>query len=144
MKLDEDEKEGLEKRLGAGNVIVRWVNPEQMKKELTAFDCGVILRDDKWTNRVAFPNKFSDYIAGGLNIVLSSALVEPYKLAQKYSLQLFDQNNIEESIKELYEIRKQTLEQYIGTCAEMINKELLYDMQVKTAATKLVESLRQQ
>ena len=142
MELANDEKNKLEKKLGGGNVIVRWVNPEQMKKELTAFDCGVILRDNKWTNRVAFPNKFSDYIAGGLNMVLSTALIDPYKLAQEYSLQLFDPDNIDESIEALRATRKHNLVNYIEICKNMIEKELLYDTQVKNEAKNLYEKLQ--
>lgn len=142
MKLDDAEKKKLEERLGSDNVIVRWVNPEQMKKELTAFDCGVILRDEKWTNRVAFPNKFSDYIAGGLNMVLSPALIDPYKLAQKYSLTLFDPTDIANSVRILRETRTHGLSDYIETCKKMIEKELFYDMQVKDEAGMLYMALK--
>ena len=144
MQLGDAEKRELEKRLGIDNVIVRWVKPEQMKEELTAFDCGVLLRDYKWTNRVAFPNKFSDYIAGGLNMVLSQALVDPYRLAQKYSLMLFDPADVTKSVRELREIRGRHLLEHIEICKQMIREELLYDMQVKNEAETLYLELIKQ
>lgn len=144
MNLTDSEVKELEKKLGSKNVIVRWVNPEQMKKELTAFDCGVILRDNTWTNRVAFPNKFSDYIAGGLNMVLSSALVDPFKLAQEYEIPLFDPDDIENSIQILHETRTNGLTNYIKICQKMIDEKLLYDMQVKKEAKNLYEELQNQ
>lgn len=141
MNMDDQEKSNLYSILGAENVIVRWIAPEDMKKELTAYDVGMLLRDYKWTNRVAFPNKFSDYLAGGLSLALSSAVVEPYKIVKKYNLELFDISNIELSIKAIGELRKYKLNDYIEICSDIVSNELLYDKQVEDTCKELVDKM---
>lgn len=131
MRLEDAARQQLYADLGEKNVSVRWVSPEQMKKELRAYDVGVMLRDNKWTNRVAFPNKFSDYLAGGLHLALSEAVVDPYKITQQYKLDLFDVDNINNSIETIRNVRLNNLNEYITICEEIVEKELLYDVQVK-------------
>ncbi|WP_148205593.1 glycosyltransferase family 4 protein [Symbiobacterium thermophilum] len=48
--------------------------PEEVVPALHACDVGFVLREDNWTNRVAFPNKFAEYCAAGLLIVTSPGL----------------------------------------------------------------------
>lgn len=141
MRLAEPEKEKLYSILGKENVLVRWVTPDEMKKELTAYDVGVLLRDYKWTNRVAFPNKFSDYIASGLTLVLSEAVDEPYKLAKKYNLEMFDINNITQSVESIRNLREKQLNQYLAKCMNIVSTELFYEKQVQQNALFLINSM---
>lgn len=141
MDLNEQDKAELISRLGEDKVSIRWVSPDRMKEEITAYDAGALIRDNKWTNRVAFPNKFSDYIAGGLNLIMSEAVVEPYKIALEYGLELFDINNLEKSISALRLNRTQGLQSYISKCQRIINDALLYDVQVRTRGYRLYEDL---
>lgn len=141
MNLDDESKKKVNSILGRDNVIVRWVDPDEMKNELTAFDCGALLRDDKWTNRVAFPNKFSDYVSGGLNLILSKSLREPYKLAKEYNLDLLDFNDLKRSIQKIRNVRTNHLDEYIDKCEKLVHKELNYDIQVGERAKSLIDSL---
>ena len=113
-----------------------------MKKELTAYDVGVMLRDYKWTNRVAFPNKFSDYIASGLNLVLSKAVVDPYKIAREYNIRLFDPTDIRNEILKIQEIRQKKIFDYIKTCQKLVDEELLYSKQVKKNSLELINAMK--
>lgn len=143
MNLDEASKKDLYSILGKENVIIRWVSPEEMKKELTAYDVGVMLRDYKWTNRVAFPNKFSDYIASGLNLVLSKAVVDPYKIAKEYNIRLFDPTDIRNEILKIQEIRQKKLVDYIKICQKLVDEELLYSKQVRKNSVELIKEMKQ-
>lgn len=142
MNLDSEAKKKVNSVLGKDNVIVRWVDPDEMKNELTAFDCGVLLRDDRWTNRVAFPNKFSDYVCCGLGLVLSKSLREPYKLARKYNIELLDLDNLEKSLNDLCEQRTSCLDEYIDKCEKLVHEELNYNTQVRNRAKDLLASLQ--
>ena len=77
-------------------------------------------------------------------MVLSQALVDPYRLAQKYSLMLFDPADVIKSIRELREIRGRHLLEHIEICKQMIREELLYDVQVKNEAETLYLELMKQ
>lgn len=142
MNLDDESKKKVNTILGKDNVIVRWVNPDEMKRELTAFDCGALLRDDKWTNRVAFPNKFSDYIYSGLSLALSKSLRDPYKLAKRYDLEILDLDDLERSIQKLENLRINYLDDYIDRCEKLVHEELNYSIQVRERAKSLIESLK--
>ena len=141
MKLDDSEKNSLYSELGVDNVSVRWVTPEIMKQELTAYDVGVMIRDRNWTNRVAFPNKFSDYISSGLIIGLSEAVVDPYKITQKYGIDLFDLSDVNNNVIKFSESRHNDLERYVKICHKIVEEELLYSKQVKRNCFELNEAL---
>lgn len=142
MNLDDESQKELYDEFGRENVIIRWVSPEEMKDELMAFDIGMLLRDNKWTNRVAFPNKYSDYIASGLHLCMSSSIIDPYKLSKKYQLNLLDTSYLLESIKEIQSERDNNLEKYIYLCKKMVEKELLYDIQVKEQCKEMSEHMK--
>lgn len=132
-KYTDPEKKELVGRLGEENVITRWVSSEQLADELTAFDVGVILRDDMATNRVAFPNKFSDYVHGGLCIVVSDVLKEPYRIAQEQQLPIYSDSEIRkiEVLKRIKQERDDHLDEYIEHCERVIKEDLLYMSQVE-------------
>lgn len=142
MNLSEEDKHNINEELGKENVTIRWVAPEQMKKELMAYDVGMLLRDSNWTNKVAFPNKYSDYIASGLHLCVSKALTDPYKIALNYKLKLVDLTNIEKSLEEIQYERKNELDNYLQMCKKIIDNELLYDIQVKNNCKSLYQCLK--
>lgn len=47
---------------------------------MLAADIGVMLREKNITNKVAFPNKFAEYLAGGLIVVTSPGLTGPAQM----------------------------------------------------------------
>lgn len=141
MNLDDLSKQEIYDYLGRNNVLIRWVTPEQMKSELMAFDVGMLLRDNKWTNRVAFPNKYSDYIGGGLHLCISEAIVEPYKIAKDYNLRLLDMENLEKSVKEIRYDRRTQLQEYILLCKKIVDNELIYGTQVEEQCKVFVKHI---
>lgn len=143
MDLDRETKESLAKRLGSGRVAVRWVPVGEMRRELAGLDVGVMLRDDTWTNRVAFPNKFSDYVHGGLGIVMSDVVREPYRIAQENSLRLIPESEIlKPSFYAPYiEQRRNQLAEYVRRCGDVVEKELLYGTQVFNQCAALAYAL---
>jgi hypothetical protein len=62
--------------------------PDEIGKRLPAGDLGFILREDNVTNRVAFPNKFAQYVNAGLLTVLTKGLAEPAALLKHYGVSI--------------------------------------------------------
>lgn len=52
-------------------VAQRWVEHEQVRGILQDCDFGLLLRDDRVTNRVASPTKFAEYLSAGLPVAIS-------------------------------------------------------------------------
>lgn len=48
-----------------------WVNPNEVAQYLSVADYGILIRDDLVTNRVASPTKFAEYLACGLDVLVS-------------------------------------------------------------------------
>lgn len=63
-------------------LILRSFSPGDVVAALTSADVGLLFRQDNWTNRVAFPNKFSEYLAGGLVVLTTKALRDPAAILQ--------------------------------------------------------------
>lgn len=68
------------------DVICITLPADKVGMALSACDVGFLLREDNITNKMAFPNKFSDYIRSGLIIICSPGLVEPYEIVTQYQL----------------------------------------------------------
>jgi glycosyltransferase involved in cell wall biosynthesis len=49
----------------------KWVNHDEVFNELSCCDYGILLREDKVTNRVASPVKFAEYLNAGLKVLIS-------------------------------------------------------------------------
>ncbi len=52
--------------------IQKWVNHDEVYNELSSCDYGILLREDKVTNKVASPVKFAEYLNAGLSVLISS------------------------------------------------------------------------
>jgi hypothetical protein len=52
----------------------KWVAPDKVFEELKACDYGILLREDKLTNRVASPVKFAEYLNAGLMVLISDGI----------------------------------------------------------------------
>ena len=52
------------------NLFVRYLEHIEMVSALCAFDFGFLLRDSNYTNFVAFPNKYSEYINARLSVIV--------------------------------------------------------------------------
>jgi hypothetical protein len=51
--------------------IQKWVSPNEVKNVLLACDYGILIREESMTNKVASPVKFAEYLACGLNVIIS-------------------------------------------------------------------------
>lgn len=51
-----------------------WVQHQEVRSLLNACDHGLLLREDRITNRVASPTKFAEYLSAGLPVVISEGV----------------------------------------------------------------------
>src|SRR6202008_3668490 len=57
-----------------GNVLVKWVEHQQVLTYLSCCDYGVLVREQSDTNKVASPVKFAEYLYAGLPVLISEGL----------------------------------------------------------------------
>jgi glycosyltransferase involved in cell wall biosynthesis len=98
---------------------------------LCACDIGFLLRENNITNRMAFPNKFTEYIRSGLLIITSPGLVEPYEIVihNKIGIGISPANSLylsEEviNLRQIIEKRKDNIISYYLRCLEIFEKYL--------------------
>lgn len=133
--------DALLKKIGGAlpnkNYHVQLLKSDELIDHLSACDIGVIMRDDKWTNRVAFPNKFSEYISAGLCVALSDSLREPVRLLQQNDIPFIDitgGNQVQLASHPAIEEIRNDYSGYLSKCVAMCENELNYEKQVETAA----------
>jgi len=96
---------------------------------LTAGDVGLMLRDKKMTNLVAFPNKFSDYVLSNMLVVASNVkdvclIIERYRIGitirdifnptrEEIELLATGIANRSENLKEVYALSKKVYGKYL-------------------------------
>lgn len=68
---------------GSERVRQKWVNPSEVKTYLSLCDYGLLLRDNNITNNVSSPVKFAEYLECGLNIIISSSIIDYAKFIEK-------------------------------------------------------------
>ena len=56
----------------AGRVKILWSKEEDVMNFLSISDFGILLRDETWTNMVASPVKFAEYLNAGLSVIISA------------------------------------------------------------------------
>ena len=108
------------------------LKPDTYCKSLCGCDIGYILRDYNETNRVAFPNKFSDYLISGLIVALNNALPEPMRLINNKPSHYVntDTVNREEFFIKVRQ-RANEYDDFVSRSISLCKKELLYSSQVK-------------
>jgi hypothetical protein len=52
----------------------KWLNAEKVGEVLLAADYGWLVREDTVTNQVASPVKFAEYLAAGLQVIISDRI----------------------------------------------------------------------
>jgi hypothetical protein len=55
-------------------VNIKWVKPNEVQNNLNISDYGLLLREQTVTNQVAAPTKFAEYLASGLDVIISPNL----------------------------------------------------------------------
>ncbi|HXB39276.1 MAG TPA: hypothetical protein VNZ49_01970 [Bacteroidia bacterium] len=58
----------------ADRIVTKWVKPDEVKNILYAADYGLLIREKSITNKVASPVKFAEYLACGLNVIISEEI----------------------------------------------------------------------
>jgi hypothetical protein len=57
-----------------GQVLLKYLSPEEVHKYLIAGDYGLLIRDNSETNSVASPVKYAEYLSCGLKVIISANL----------------------------------------------------------------------
>jgi hypothetical protein len=55
-------------------VLIKWVKHRDVINYLAACDYGILLREQSYTNKVASPTKFAEYLFAGLPVLISNDL----------------------------------------------------------------------
>ncbi|MEM9022925.1 MAG: hypothetical protein AAGB22_04240 [Bacteroidota bacterium] len=71
-KTDEQIQELIDRH--PGRIVARWVKHHEVQGNLAAGDYGIIFRENTVTNRMTAPTKFAEYLATGLNVIVSQNL----------------------------------------------------------------------
>jgi hypothetical protein len=128
--IDDEFERKIKQSFPKGNYDLRFLSFSEYFNYMCACDVGFLVRDYNVTNRVAFPNKFSDYLNAGLMVALNKALPEPYELLEKYKIEFIniDDNNI--SYINKIQNRQQNLLDYYRQTEIICKEELLNSSQI--------------
>ena len=77
------------------DIIFASYKADEVKSVLCAGDFAFMLREDKITNNVAFPNKFIEYILSGNQVISTPYIYDISKLIKDYDVGLLYHDNIE-------------------------------------------------
>lgn len=75
----------------SSRIVRKWVKPNEVRKLLLCGDYGLLIRENSVTNQVASPVKFAEYLACGLDVIISegigdfSSFVSEKECGQYYS-----------------------------------------------------------
>ena len=114
-----------------GNYSACFLGKSEYFKVLSSCDIGYILRCYDETNRVAFPNKFSDYLSSGLLLAMNSALSEPMRLLREKNLPIINTDDRKDENINIINKYVENRHEYIADALELCRTELLYDSQVR-------------
>ena len=115
-----------------GNYTLKFLSFDEYYKYLCACDVGFLIRDYNITNKVAFPNKFSDYLNAGLMVATNKALPESYSILLKEKIDFIDTDstNLDLIYRKIHNRQNEIISFYKKT--EMLcNKELKYSSQIE-------------
>ena len=125
-----------------------FLSPQDLEERLPAGDVGFLLRDDKVTNRVAFPNKFAQYVNAGLLTALSPALLAPAEIGGKYDVCFAvasDQDSLAAPLT-LDRFRRQVIARandlpaFYARCHRCVAEHLLFSTAVQPLAAAIAEA----
>lgn len=133
-------------KLGFNNkVILKSLKSKEVPLVLTACDVGIILRENNLTNQVAFPTKFTDYLEGGLHVILSSVKSQ-IDYINKYDLGLaFEQISdlsikaVDNGLKKIMKERMYGIENYYKKCDDVIDRKLSYKSNIVSFAKDILK-----
>jgi len=65
-------------------IVIKWLNPHEVKSHLEMADYGLLIREDSVTNKVSSPTKFAEYLAAGCNVLISDNIGDFPGFVRKY------------------------------------------------------------
>ena len=121
------------------------LSPSEVEERLAAGDIGFLLRDDNVTNRVAFPNKFAQYVNAGLLTVLTKGLAEPAALSTRYGVSVvldsptasLAEQPWREALFGALRRRAAKLDAFHAACHELVRNHLLYSRTIQPLIDKI-------
>jgi glycosyltransferase involved in cell wall biosynthesis len=129
---DKDFEKQLERAFPQKNFCAMLIPQTEYFEYLCACDVGYLLRDYNTTNKVAFPNKFSDYVNAGLLIGINKALPEPCRILEHYSVSYIDTDiKPDQFAIDLIFNRQSELNKYYNLCEELSKNELEFSEQIR-------------
>ncbi|MEI6632419.1 MAG: glycosyltransferase [Chlamydiota bacterium] len=126
------ERELVAMGLVAGSYTLADAPHDRMPGWLSAADCGVLVRGESPVNRVAFPAKFSEYLACGLPVVTTAAVRDVARIVgdEKLGVVLLDtsEESLEEGMEPLGSLRERMVREDLpGRCAVYARERLSWD-----------------
>jgi hypothetical protein len=133
----------------SAKAIAMTLPPSSIPGALSAGDVGLMLRESNATNRYAFPNKFSEYLAAGLFIISSPGVKGPSDLITQYELgSMVDPHDVNKGLTEqqLATIARQLASarhrtSRMARCQEALDKEMDMERSVADFASELEETV---
>ena len=119
----------VEKALPKKNYKIIYLEKTYYKKYLAACDVAFLIRENKITNYVAFPNKFSDYLNCGNLCYISNALKSPVKLLDDNGIPYIEADSDISSVIKQIQYRSENLLEYYKNTRIICQKALLYSSQ---------------
>lgn len=131
--IDDDFERKIKNMFPKKNYILKFLDSEEYYPYLCACDVGFLLRDNKVTNSVAFPNKFSDYLNAGLMVAMNENVCEPFEILENHRIEYINTKDIMdiEKIMHIIDNRKSKLDEYYLKLETMCKEELNYENQIK-------------
>ena len=96
-----------------GQVFRKHLNSNEVADNLLVGDYGLLIRENSVTNKVASPLKYAEYLASGLNVIISKELGDYTQLSSQkkwgYVLTEFNDTIIKPGITEKQKISAQAI-----------------------------------
>lgn len=118
------------KQILKSDIIIKSIDINKLVYYLSIGDVGIMYREKNLTNKVAFPNKFSEYLKGGLLILSTQNIEEQKNIILDNEIGIFIENNNGIFIDKLVKKRLENLKEYYTRCDNVIDNYLDYDKNV--------------
>lgn len=97
----------------------KWLKHEEVGSFLATCDYGILIREDNWTNRVASPVKFAEYLNAGLKVLISQELGDFSSMVKKENIGLLVHDEIP-LLEKVEEVEKERIKEF---CSQNFFKE---------------------
>lgn len=88
-------------------VLIKWVEHQEVLTYLECCDYGILVREQSETNEVASPTKFAEYLYAGLKVLVSKNLGDFSSFVIEYDCgYVVDENNLKSTLLEKVDVDK--------------------------------------